>query len=237
MNNLNVNVRIVAIETDLSKPENITIELSNAIRDISDTIRDVQQYKNIAENVACQISAGNVVVQGTFTVDGWRTAGQTTIDGGQITADSISCNSLKTSTLTGKTIMVDGATGILKSSNYVAGSAGWQIKGDGSAEFSDITVRGNIATATLTTGSVLTVNGTIRSEVYNPGSSGWQITGAGTAFFGDLTTNVFVAGSVQSQYIYVTDGGTTNKGNFKTTNGYNLYWIDKDGFSHTIVSG
>jgi phage minor structural protein len=237
LNNLNVNVKIVSVSTDLSRPENIQLELGNPTRTLSDTIGIVSGFKNIAENNAIAIGAGQVVVQGTFTVDGWRVSGKTTIDGGNIEANSISCNSLKTSTLTGKTITVDGATGILKSSNYVAGSAGWQIKGDGNAEFNNVTVRGNIATATLTTGSVLMVKGIIQSEYYNPGQSGWQITGAGSAFFGDLTTNVFVAGSVQSQYIYVTDGGTTNKGNFRTTNGYNLYWIDKDGFSHTIVSG
>lgn len=91
---LNVNVKLVSVETDLSKAENITLELSTLIKDISDSFRDVQRYQNIAENVACQISAGNVIVQGTFTVDGWRSAGTTTIDGGKITASTISSSAL-----------------------------------------------------------------------------------------------------------------------------------------------
>lgn len=33
---------------------------------------------------------------------------------------------------------------LLQSSNFVAGSAGWQIKGNGDAEFNDVTVRGDL---------------------------------------------------------------------------------------------
>jgi hypothetical protein len=42
------------------------------------------------------------------------------------------------------TIELNGSNSIIKSSNYVAGSAGWKIEGDGSAEFSDVEVRGTI---------------------------------------------------------------------------------------------
>lgn len=40
-------------------------------------------------------------------------------------------------------------TPILKSYNYVPGSAGWAIKGDGSAEFSNVVVRGSIETGDI----------------------------------------------------------------------------------------
>ena len=33
----------------------------------------------------------------------------------------------------------------IQSPNYVAGSAGWTINADGSAEFNDVTIRGSIA--------------------------------------------------------------------------------------------
>lgn len=47
---------------------------------------------------------------------------------------------------TANTISIDGsgAMPLIKSSNYSAGSAGWQIEGDGDAEFNDVTVRGTI---------------------------------------------------------------------------------------------
>jgi len=42
------------------------------------------------------------------------------------------------------TIVIDGANKLIKSSNYAAGTAGWQIESDGSAEFNDVTVRGTV---------------------------------------------------------------------------------------------
>jgi hypothetical protein len=74
---------------------------------------------------------------------------------------SISAGYLTGGTITGKTIIISGATGILKSSNYSAGSAGWQIEGDGDAEFNDVKVRGTIYTSSIASGNTLTVTGTL----------------------------------------------------------------------------
>jgi hypothetical protein len=41
-------------------------------------------------------------------------------------------------------ILADSAQSIIRSSNYVAGSSGWAIKGNGVAEFQDVTVRGTL---------------------------------------------------------------------------------------------
>jgi len=89
LNNLSVNVKLVSVDTNLSKPENITVELANATKDLSDTFSDVKSYQNLIQNVAVQIGAGQVTVQGMFTVDGWRSAGVTTINGGMITANTV----------------------------------------------------------------------------------------------------------------------------------------------------
>lgn len=43
-------------------------------------------------------------------------------------------------------ILIDGETALLKSSNYVAGSTGWQIDSAGDAEFNNLTARGTIKT-------------------------------------------------------------------------------------------
>jgi microcystin-dependent protein len=44
--------------------------------------------------------------------------------------------------------------GAIKSPNYVGGTTGWIIRSDGSAEFSNVTVRGNINSSTITGGSI-----------------------------------------------------------------------------------
>jgi hypothetical protein len=46
---------------------------------------------------------------------------------------------------------VGAAAGVIQTSNFVAGTSGWRIKGDGDAEFNDVTVRGEIV---ATSGSI-----------------------------------------------------------------------------------
>jgi len=73
-------------------------------------------------------------------------------------------NSLTVSKLTAGNLSVTGTltgSGIVKSSNYLAGSAGWQIEADGSAEFNNVKVRGSIYTSSIISGNTLTVSGTI----------------------------------------------------------------------------
>lgn len=58
----------------------------------------------------------------------------------------------------------------LRSPGYVAGSAGWTVNLDGSAEFNDVTVRG-----------------TLQSSNFVTGVSGWQLLNSGHAEFNDVT--------------------------------------------------
>lgn len=58
---------------------------------------------------------------------------------------SLKATRIRSGSITGQTITVaGGADGVIRSDNFAAGSAGWQIAGDGSAEFNDVTVRGTI---------------------------------------------------------------------------------------------
>jgi len=142
---IDVSVIVVKIEhPDLLHPEQITLELANRTKDITDTLAEVYDKQQLDHHVATTIGAGQVIVKGVFTVIDWVTEGETTIDGGNITAGTIIADAIGAGTITGKTIIISGADGILKSSNYAAGSAGWQIKGDGNAEFNAVVVRGNI---------------------------------------------------------------------------------------------
>ena len=57
----------------------------------------------------------------------------------ELTADKI-----KAGTITSSVIKLDGVNSIIQSNTYAAGSAGWAIKGDGTAEFSAASIRGGI---------------------------------------------------------------------------------------------
>ncbi len=93
-------------------------------------------------------------------------------------------------------------TPILRSNPYTPGSAGWAIKGNGSAEFSNITARGTLQSTTFISGEALgwriseggnaefnniTGRGTLQSNGYSEGVSGWKINKEGSAEFNDVT--------------------------------------------------
>jgi len=190
-----------------------------------------------------------VTVQGVFTVDGWRTAGSTTINGGQITADTIDCASLKTSTLISKTIYINtagaGTEGIIQSTNYWPDVWGWKISGDGNAEFNNVKVRGTLYASTLETGNTLQVKGNIQSNNYVYNVSGWKLWGNGTSEFyylstvsGILATGDISGNKITSRTVFVLDAniasGSAPNGCIYF-NGTNLIWKDRGGSNHTIV--
>lgn len=111
----------------------------------------------------------------------------TTISGGKITTNTIAANALTTSTMTARTITLSGADSILQG-NYTAGSAGWQIKGDGNAEFNNVTIRGTLEACTVGTGQTLSILGDITLS----GSADMRIIGSnGTISFYDNTSDYY----------------------------------------------
>lgn len=73
--------------------------------------------------------------------------------------------------------------GDLKSSNYVAGSAGWRVRPSGVSEFSDIIARGTIfATAGAIGGNTVTST-EVRSPNYVSASVGWRLPTTGLVEF------------------------------------------------------
>ena len=64
----------------------------------------------------------------------------TLIDSAEIT--ELTATKIKAGTITSSIIALDGANSIIKSANYAAGSGGWAIKGDGTAEFGSASIRG-----------------------------------------------------------------------------------------------
>lgn len=90
----------------------------------------------------------------------------------------------------------------IQSTGYIAGSAGWRINGDGTAEFSGVIVRGTVyATAGQIGGNSIDASG-MQSATYTAGASGWRLASNGTGQIGGLTvgtnyiqSNNYVAGS------------------------------------------
>lgn len=106
-----------------------------------------------------------------------------------------------------ETIELDGASSILQSSNYSSGSDGWQITGDGNAEFNDIKVRGNYGlNHSSSTGAFFTwgAQGTDTSKIFNgvqtysgrgeftfniSSTAGATTSGLNTTWYGALSTS------------------------------------------------
>jgi hypothetical protein len=91
---VDVSTSIVSLGLDLLAPENIQVGLSTIKNDISDLFSDILNIQDISQSVATQIGAGQVTVLGTFSVIDWVTGGTTTIDGGNITAGTVTTSEL-----------------------------------------------------------------------------------------------------------------------------------------------
>ena len=104
---IDVSVSIVKIKHhDLANPQDMTVELSTRIKDITDTLMEVYDIEQFRQHVATEIGAGQVIVKGPFTVLDWVTGGETTIKGSVIETGTIVLGALNFIPLTSS-----GATG------------------------------------------------------------------------------------------------------------------------------
>lgn len=150
------------------------------------------------------VSAAGALVATSATITGALTAGggsnipwsyisSVSIDNADITDLAFSKITAATSTAS----LVIGGAGYLKSSNYSAGSAGFQITGAGNAEFNDVTVRGkiiaNVAGSNVPWGYISSVNvvygqiaaNAVRTnELYVDGDINFGVTGTPKGIFG-----------------------------------------------------
>ncbi|MDD4453495.1 MAG: phage tail protein, partial [Proteiniphilum sp.] len=168
----------------------------------------------------------------------------TTISGGKITTNTIAANALTTSTMTARTITLSGADSILQG-NYTAGSAGWQIKGDGNAEFNNISLRGTLYTSSIASGNTITVVGKLKSNDYSPGSAGWKIDGVGNAEFNNATIRGTLKACTIASGETLTVSGTIVMGNrlyfngntettYLWSDGYDMLFVDGFGVEHKL---
>jgi hypothetical protein len=104
-----------------------------------------------ATQIATDTITATQIASGTITATEIASG---TITGDRMVAGTITATQLGAGSVTANKINVDGtislsAGGIIKSTSFTTGSAGWQIESDGSAEFNNVTVRGSLQTSTI----------------------------------------------------------------------------------------
>lgn len=130
-------------------PTTTTLTYSNPGPDTSGSPTN-STLKPIVEYHSTRVSA----YQTSATVEGLATSGRPYLT----KVISLNSNNEQGESTASSTFFSSGSAlevvgGAIKSPNYVAGTTGWQISSDGSAEFSNVTVRGAITSSTIDIGS------------------------------------------------------------------------------------
>lgn len=111
----------------------------------------------------------------------------------------------------------------IRSTNYVAGSAGWKISKDGTAEFSDVTVRGDVVASSFATGVAPAARVVIQSTTL-----GTILIYAANAGFYSLRMRAFLNGGTQYVGAIETENIHPSEGRPRLT-----LWNDSSGGTHT----
>lgn len=95
-----------------------------------------------ATSIAGQINSSQIqsVNAGTITVGTLVDSQIATVGAGKIISGTIAAQEI---------VLSNSLSSILRSDNYVAGTSGWQIRGNGDGEFNNITVRGLLAASQI----------------------------------------------------------------------------------------
>lgn len=146
----------------------------------------------------------------------------------------VAVDKLTAGTISGKTIILDSATSILKSSNWGAGANGWIIRGDGTAEFGQVTVRGAVNAGSITGGTLNCGNFTVtnlNADSITTGSlsvdrlTANSISGAKITIGGIATPNIQVDNVVRVGGFSTANGttytiATNSLGTYNTTSAF-----------------
>lgn len=126
-----------------------------------------------------------------------------------ITANEIAANTITADELAANIVLVKN---IIKSNNYSIGSAGWIINGNGTAEFSNVTVRGTVVANAGAIGNILVNSTAIYSSVFNA-TEGFKIYSNGFADFNDIS----IRGNIEATSGNI-GGILSDSSNFYTSN-------------------
>lgn len=153
---------------------------------------------------------GSVVPPGTYTSDAYVHNGQiTNAKIANLAVDDAKIADLSVSKLTAGSVAVGQYA---QSTGYVAGSSGWRINGDGTAEFSGVVVRGTIFASQGAIGGWTIGSNYLQSTTYVLGTSGTRLNSDGTGQIGGIT--IYAQGLGAGSTAYDTGNGA---------------WIGRDG--------
>ena len=166
---------------------------------------------------------GVTIPAGTYIKQAW--IADATISRAKIqdlAVDDAKINDLAVNKLTAGTMQVGS---YIQSQSYVAGTSGWKINSDGSAEFSNVTVRGTVAGSTILGGSATTYAsgtglfagldaGTYKFRVGNPSGNRLQWTGSALNIVGAITGSTISGSELRtgSATAYMTGAGFWTSG-------------------------
>lgn len=85
----------------------------------------------------------------------------------------------------------------IESQGYIAGSSGWRISANGTAEFQTAVVRGTVYASAGAIAGVQIFGSYLQSSNYSAGANGYRLNADGTAEFGNLTAR----GNIQARTV------------------------------------
>jgi hypothetical protein len=143
----------------------------------------------------------------------------------QIVADAITSDKIAAQTIvTGK---------FIQSGSYVAGVSGWQILGNGNAEFNNVTVRGTVASSTID-GSTINL-GTAGNYRIVANSTGLNFYDSANVKFGDIVSTFLSA----NRYIQFTSELSNKRSRIVLASGGGVFlesWSSVSGVTYSSLS-
>ena len=221
--------------------------------DIGTTIVDGSVTWQVASSVPLAVLTTSAILNGNTLAPGVYMDGafivNATINNAQIAnaaIDDAKIASVSAGKITAGSISVGQ---YVQSSNYITGSQGWRINGDGTAEFQSVTVRGTIYASAGTIGSAVIGTTYVQSTNYVAGSAGWRlssngdfeasngtfrgsITGASGTFSGSLSST---SGSIGG--ITISAGGLQSTNYVNGASGWAIAPNGQAQFNQIVIRG
>lgn len=179
---------------------------------------------------------GVSVPKGVYMTDAYIMNGViTTAKIGLLQVDDARISTVNVSKLTAGQLNVSA---FIQSSNFSSGVSGFQIHGNGNAEFNNVTVRGTVYATAGNIGSLLISGGNLQTTNFNGSSLGWIIRADGSAHFtnGTFSGNVvgghFMTGAFTG-YAWPPSGG----GSYLGPSGLLLGNANTGGYFQVTASG
>lgn len=147
----------------------------------------------------------------------------------------VAVDKLTAGTITGKTIILADAAAVIKSANWSAGGSGFVIRGDGTCEFGQVTVRGAVNAGSIT-------GGTLNCSQFTVTNLNASSINTGTLNCANFTVTNFSAsnlqsGTIVSQLIQLNNGAIRSSNWVGGTTGWQIDGGGNAEFNNVAIRG